>query len=144
MNSVNPFRIEGQKTASFEIVDQARLRPGHPCPPGRQRRQHHRVLEGLPRVRRRRHRRGHASHVGLPAAGAAPIVLGHPVPNPETIATAIRIGNPASRQQAVAARDDSDGVIEAVTDDEILAAYRLPRRRRACSANRPVPPEWPD
>ena len=61
---------------------------------------------------------------GFQAAGAAPIVLGHPVEKPETIATAIRIGNPASWQQAIAARDESGGLIETVTDDEILAAYR--------------------
>jgi threonine synthase len=62
---------------------------------------------------------------GFQAAGAAPIVLGHRVDRPETLATAIRIGNPASWQQAEAARDDSGGVIDAVTDDEILAAYHL-------------------
>ena len=62
---------------------------------------------------------------GFQAAGAAPIVLGHPVDEPETIATAIRIGNPASWRQAQEARDDSGGVIESVTDEEILAAHRL-------------------
>jgi threonine synthase len=62
---------------------------------------------------------------GFQAAGSAPIVLGHPIENPDTIATAIRIGNPASWQFADAARDESGGVIEAVTDDEILAAYRF-------------------
>ena len=62
--------------------------------------------------------------LGFQAAGAAPIVLGHAVERPETIATAIRIGNPASWQRAVEARDASGGAIEAVTDDEILAAYR--------------------
>jgi threonine synthase len=62
---------------------------------------------------------------GFQAAGAAPIVLGHPVDEPETLATAIRIGNPASWQQAEAARDDSGGVIDSVTDEQILAAHRL-------------------
>ena len=61
---------------------------------------------------------------GFQAAGAAPLVHGHPVEHPETIATAIRIGNPASWSKAIAARDDSGGRIDAVTDDEILAAYR--------------------
>ncbi len=61
---------------------------------------------------------------GFQAAGAAPIVLGHPVVHPETFATAIRIGNPASWEKATAARDESGGLIDAVTDDEILAAYR--------------------
>ena len=71
---------------------------------------------------------------GFQAAGAAPIVLGHPVEHPETIATAIRIGNPASWEKAIAARDESGGLIEAVTDDEILAAYRDlgPRRAYFC------------
>ena len=125
VNSVNPFRIEGQKTASFEIVDQLGSAPDiHALPVGnagnitaywKGYREYAAdgTAAGTPRM------------WGFQAAGAAPIVLGHPVPNPETIATAIRIGNPASWQQAVAARDDSDGVIEAVTDDEILAAYRL-------------------
>ena len=62
---------------------------------------------------------------GFQASGAAPIVLGHPVENPETIATAIRIGNPASWKQAEAARDESGGLIDMVTDDEIIAAYRF-------------------
>ena len=62
---------------------------------------------------------------GFQAAGAAPIVLGHPVDQPETIATAIRIGNPASWTQAIAARDESGGLIDAVTDEQILAAHRL-------------------
>ena len=62
---------------------------------------------------------------GFQAAGAAPIVLGHPVDAPDTVATAIRIGNPASWQQALAARDESGGLIDAVTDEEILAAHRL-------------------
>ena len=61
---------------------------------------------------------------GFQAAGAAPLVLGHPVEHPETIATAIRIGNPASWQGAIDARDDSEGLIDSVTDDEIVAAYR--------------------
>ena len=66
---------------------------------------------------------------GFQAAGAAPIVSGDPVADPETIASAIRIGNPASWQSAVAARDESGGVIEAVTDEQILAAYRLLAQR---------------
>jgi threonine synthase len=68
---------------------------------------------------------------GFQAAGAAPIVLGHPVLKPMTIATAIRIGNPASWQQAEAARDESGGLIESVTDKQILEAYRLLARKEA-------------
>ncbi|MBU6245631.1 MAG: threonine synthase [Actinomycetales bacterium] len=125
VNSVNPARIEGQKTVSFEIVDQLVRAPDIHCLPvgnagnitaaWRGYQEYHRdgLAEGRPRM------------WGFQAAGAAPIVLGEPVRNPETIATAIRIGNPASWEQAVAARDESGGRIAAVTDDEILAAYRM-------------------
>ena len=125
VNSVNPHRLEGQKTAAFEVCDdlgRAARRPGHP---GRERRQHQRLLGRLPRLPRRPGR-----STGCPGCtasrrpGAAPIVLGHPVAEPETIATAIRIGDPASWSKAIAARDESGGRIEAVTDDEILEAYR--------------------
>ena len=74
VNSVNPYRIEGQKTAAFEICDALGARAGRALHPGRQRGQHHRVLEGLPRVRRRRHRRATPRMFGFQAAGAAPIV----------------------------------------------------------------------
>lgn len=124
VNSVNPYRIEGQKTASFEIVDALGVAPDIHCLPvgnagnitayWRGYREYAAEgISGLPRM------------WGFQAAGAAPIVLGHPVPSPETIATAIRIGNPASWLQAEAARDESAGRIDSVTDDEILAAYRL-------------------
>ena len=73
---------------------------------------------------------------GFQAEGAAPIVLGHPVDHPETIATAIRIGNPASWDQAEQARDESGGMIRAVTDEQILAAHRLLSARRASSSSR--------
>ena len=125
VNSVNPARIEGQKTASFEIVDQLGAAPDiHALPVGNAgnitaywKGYVEYAADGVASSRPRMW--------GFQAAGAAPIVLGRPVDHPETLATAIRIGNPASWQQAVAARDESDGVIEAVTDDEILAAYRL-------------------
>lgn len=124
VNSVNPVRIEGQKTASFEVVDLLGRAPDiHALPVGnagnitaywRGYNEYHRDgLSALPRM------------WGFQAAGAAPLVLGSPVAAPETIATAIRIGNPASWEAAVAARDDSGGVIDSVTDEEILAAYRL-------------------
>ena len=113
----------------------ARRRPRHPLPAGRQRRQHHGLLEGLPRVpprqRAARSRRRKLPQMwGFQAAGAAPIVLGHPVDDPDTIATAIRIGNPASWKQAEAARDESGGRIESVTDEQILAAHRILSRPR--------------
>jgi len=125
VNSVNPDRIEGQKTASFEIVDLLGNAPDIHCLPvgnagnitayWKGYREYHQdgIAEQLPRM------------WGFQAAGAAPIVNGEPVRSPETIATAIRIGNPASWQQAEEARDDSGGVIDAVTDDAILDAYRL-------------------
>jgi threonine synthase len=124
VNSVNPYRIEGQKTAAFEVVDDLGRAPDIlAIPVGNAGnitaywagfREYHAagLAPNLPRM------------MGFQAAGAAPIVLGHPVEHPETVATAIRIGNPASWERATAARDESGGLIEAVTDDEILAAYR--------------------
>ncbi|GAC1339205.1 MAG: threonine synthase [Candidatus Dormibacteria bacterium] len=124
VNSVNPFRIEGQKTAAFEVVDELGDAPnvlaipvgnaGNITAYWRGFREYHRdgLCRTLPRM------------LGAQAAGAAPIVLGHPVPDPDTIATAIRIGNPASWQSALAARDESEGLIDAVSDDEIRAAQR--------------------
>ncbi|MDX6224181.1 MAG: threonine synthase [Frankiales bacterium] len=125
VNSVNPYRIEGQKTAAFEIVDTLGDAPHVHCLPvgnagnitaywkgyGEY------AVDGLASRRPRM--------LGFQAAGAAPIVVGAPVANPQTIATAIRIGNPASWQQALAARDESGGAIQSVTDRQILDAYRL-------------------
>ena len=125
VNSVNPFRIEGQKTASFEVIDALGFAPDmHVLPVGNagnitaywkgyKEYFEDGLSKSLPQM------------WGFQAAGAAPIVLGHKVDNPETIATAIRIGNPASWQQAVDARDESGGLIDSVTDEEILSAYRL-------------------
>ena len=122
VNSVNPARIEGQKTGGLRGRGRARRRARHPLPAGRQRRQHHRVLEGLhASTRVDADLPGPATRTprmwGFQAAGAAPIVAGPPGRrSPTTIATAIRIGNPASWRQAEQARDESGGVIEAVTD----------------------------
>ena len=125
VNSVNPVRIEGQKTASFEIVDMLGRAPDIHCLPvgnagnitaywrGYMEYQRDGLAASTPRM------------WGFQAAGAAPLVNGAPVLNPETIATAIRIGNPASWDFAIAARDESGGLIDSVTDEEILAAYRL-------------------
>ncbi len=124
VNSVNPFRLEGQKTAAFEVCDDLGRAPdilaipvgnagnisaywagfGDYAAAG--------LIDAVPRM------------FGFQAAGAAPIVRGEPIEHPDTVATAIRIGNPASWTKAVAARDESGGRIDAVTDDEILAAYR--------------------
>jgi len=125
VNSVNPYRIEGQKTASFEVVDMLGYAPDiHVLPVGNagnitaywkgyNEYFNDGISKQLPQM------------WGFQAAGSAPIVIGEVVKNPETIATAIRIGNPASWQQAVDARDSSGGLIDSVTDEEILAAYRL-------------------
>jgi len=132
VNSVNPDRIEGQKTGAFEIVDALGDAPDiHALPVGNAGNitaywkgfREYAGLDGgsgLPAVAT-----GTPAMWGFQAAGSAPIVAGHPITHPETIATAIRIGNPASWQQAEQARDQSGGVIEAVTDEQILAAHRI-------------------
>lgn len=125
VNSVNPDRIQGQKTGSFEVVDVLGDAPTiHALPVGNAGnitaywKGYVEYLEA-----------GVSTHLpqmwGFQAAGAAPIVAGHPITDPETIATAIRIGNPASWEQAVEARDTSKGVIESVTDEQILLAHRI-------------------
>jgi threonine synthase len=125
VNSINPYRIEGQKTAAFEIVDAFGDAPDyHFIPVGNAGN-----ITAYWRGYREYHEAGRSTikpkMMGFQAAGAAPIVLGHPVEAPETIATAIRIGNPASWQSAVEAASESMGAIDLVTDDEILAAYRF-------------------
>jgi threonine synthase len=125
VNSVNPFRIEGQKTASFEVIDALGSAPDiHVMPVGNAG-NITAYWKGYLEYKKLGHAKTLPAMWGFQAAGAAPIVTGAPVKNPETIATAIRIGNPASWQQAVAARDESKGLIDMVTDDEILGAYRL-------------------
>jgi threonine synthase len=125
VNSVNPDRIAGQKTAAFEICDQLGDAPSHHFLPvgnagnitaywaGYQEYQTVGLATRVPKM------------MGYQAAESAPIVLGHPIDDPHTVATAIKIGNPASWKGAERARDDSGGVIDMVTDAEILAAYRM-------------------
>ncbi|HEX2706241.1 MAG TPA: threonine synthase, partial [Candidatus Lustribacter sp.] len=129
VNSVNPARIEGQKTASFEIVDALGDAPAIHCLPVGNAGNITAYWRGYREYHAGSDTPGPATHLpqmwGFQAAGSAPIVAGHPIDHPETIATAIRIGNPASWEQAVAARDDSAGRIEAVTDEQILAAHRI-------------------
>jgi threonine synthase len=123
VNSINPFRIEGQKTAAFEIMDELDDAPEFHAIPVGNAGNITAYWKGYQEYRKA----GRASRLprmlGFQAAGAAPIVRGEIVEHPETIATAIRIGNPASWKTAVEARDASGGRIEAVTDEEILAAY---------------------
>jgi threonine synthase len=125
VNSLNPYRIEGQKTGAFEIYDDlGRVPDYHAIPVGNagnitaywkgyKEYKSAGIINSLPRM------------IGFQADGAAPIVKGHIIENPQTLATAIKIGNPASWKQAEAARDESGGLIEAVTDDEILEAYKM-------------------
>src|ERR1700722_11834814 len=131
VNSINPYRIEGQKTGAFEIVDVLGDAPDIHCIPvgnagnitaywkGYREYQDAGRVTKLPRM------------FGFQAAGAAPIVAGHPIDNPETVATAIRIGRPASWYGATAAASESGGAIAAVTDDEILDAYRYLAREES-------------
>ncbi|MFA6599753.1 MAG: threonine synthase [Candidatus Omnitrophota bacterium] len=124
VNSLNPYRIEGQKTAAFEIIDDLDDAPEYHVIPVGNAGNITAYWKGYKEYRRAGKSTRLPVMLGFQAAGSAPIVLGHPVEKPETIATAIRIGNPASWQQAVAARDESGGLIEAVTDEEITQAYR--------------------
>jgi len=125
VNSVNEYRILGQKTAAYEIVDALGDAPDVHCIPVGNAGNITAYWLGYCEEAAA----GRAGHrpvmLGFQAAGAAPIVLGRPVDHPQTIATAIRIGNPASWARAVAARDESGGDIASVTDRQILAAYRL-------------------
>jgi len=125
VNSLNPDRIEGQKTAAFEIIDDLGDAPDYLFIPVGNAGNITAYWKGFGEYRRA----GKASHspkmMGFQAAGAAPIVLGKVVKQPKTIATAIRIGNPASWQKAIAARDESGGIIDCVSDDEIMNAYRM-------------------
>jgi threonine synthase len=128
VNSVNPFRIEGQKTAAFEIVDVLGEAPDYLFIPVGNAGNITAYWKGFVEYHRLGKARQRPHMMGFQAAGAAPIVLGRPVEDPQTVASAIRIGNPASWKAAVAARDESGGVIDAVSDDEILDAYhRLAR-----------------
>ncbi len=126
VNSVNPFRLQGQKTAAFEVCDQlcGRAPDYHFLPVGNAG-NISAYWMGYQEYFERGKVRSKPKMMGWQAAGAAPIVEGHIVEKPETIATAIRIGNPASWKLAEAARDLSGGVIDKVTDEQILAAYKL-------------------
>ena len=125
VNSVNPYRIEGQKTAAFEISDALGDAPDYLCIPVGNAGNITAYWKGFKEYHQMEVTTHTPQMYGFQAEGAAPIVRGQIVENPETIATAIRIGNPASWQSAAEARDESGGLIDAVTDEEILAAYKL-------------------
>ena len=124
VNSVNPERIEGQKTAAFEIVDTLGDAPDVLCLPVGNAGNITAYWRGFVEYYQLENSTRKPIMRGFQAAGAAPLVEGHPIEKPETIASAIRIGNPASWQGAMLARDESGGGIDALTDDEILSAYR--------------------
>lgn len=125
VNSLNPYRLDGQKTAAFEICNYLGFAPTYHFLPvgnagnitaywrGYKEFNERGIIKTLPKM------------FGFEAEGAAPIVQGHPIKNPETVASAIRIGNPSSWDSAVHARDESGGVIDMVSDDEIIYAYKL-------------------
>ncbi len=123
VNSVNPHRIEGQKTGAFEIVDVLGDAPDVHCIPVGNAGNISAYWKGYIQYKEAGRSTKLPKMCGFQAAGAAPIVLGHPVEHPDTIATAIRIGNPASWYSATAAASESGGSISAVTDDEIMDAY---------------------
>ena len=125
VNSLNPYRIEGQKTGSFEICDDLGEAPDFHVIPVGNAGNITAYWKGYKEYKKEGKINKLPKMLGFQAEGAAPIVLGHPVKNPETIATAIRIGNPASWKQAEEARDESGGLIDMVSDEQILDAYKL-------------------
>ena len=124
VNSVNPYRLEGQKTGAFEVCDDLGGAPDILAIPVGNAGNISAYWAGFREYAAAGLVASTPAMYGFQAAGAAPLVSGRPVDHPDTIATAIRIGNPASWDKAIAARDESGGRIDAVTDDEILAAYR--------------------
>jgi threonine synthase len=124
VNSVNPFRIAGQKTAAFEVCEDLGGAPDYLAIPVGNAGNITAYWQGFTEYCEAGLVETRPVLLGFQAAGAAPLVNGAPVERPETVATAIRIGQPASGEQALRARDESHGVIEAVTDDEIIGAYR--------------------
>ena len=125
VNSLNPHRIEGQKTAAFEIIDVLGEAPDYLFIPVGTAGNITAYWKGFVEYYQLGKAKKKPLMMGFQAEGAAPIVRGHAIEKPETVATAIRIGNPASWQKAVAARDESGGIINMVSDDEILSAQKL-------------------
>jgi threonine synthase len=125
VNSLNPHRIEGQKTAAFEIIDALGEAPDYLFIPVGNAGNITAYWKGFVEYYQLGRAKKKPRMMGFQAEGAAPIVRGYPIEKPETVASAIRIGNPASWQGAVAARDESGGVIDIVSDEEILFAQRL-------------------
>ena len=144
VNSINPYRIEGQKTAAFEIVDSLGEAPDYLFIPVGNAGNITAYWKGFVEYHKLGKSKILPKMMGFQAEGAAPIVRGYPIEHPETVATAIRIGNPASWTKATAARDESGGLIDMVSDDEILAAQKLLAAKAVSSVNRPQRLRWPD
>ena len=125
VNSINPYRIEGQKSAAFEVCDQLGDVPHYHALPVGNAGNISAYWKGYKEYMEKGKIKSLPKMLGFQASGAAPIILGHPIEKPETVATAIRIGNPASWQTAVQARDESGGTIDVVTDEEILQAQKM-------------------
>ncbi|MGV2831841.1 threonine synthase [Myxosarcina sp. GI1(2024)] len=125
VNSVNPYRLEGQKTAAFEIIDVLADAPDWLCIPVGNAGNITAYWMGFCEYHQANKSTRLPKMMGFQAAGAAPLISGKPVTTPDTVATAIRIGNPANWQKAIAVREASQGEFNIVTDEEILAAYRL-------------------
>ena len=125
VNSINPFRIEGQKTAAFEIIDELGDSPDSLFIPVGNAGNITAYWKGFTEYLKYEKSSKLPILMGYQAEGAAPLVKGEPIEKPETIASAIRIGNPASWESAIAARNESGGLIDSVTDDEILSAYEM-------------------
>ncbi len=125
VNSINPYRIEGQKTAAFEICDELGKAPDYQCIPVGNAGNITAYWKGYKEYKEKGKIKSLPKMLGFQASGAAPIVEKRVIEKPETIATAIRIGNPASWKKAEEARDESGGLIDKVTDEKILEAYKL-------------------
>ena len=142
VNSVNPHRLQGQKTAAFEVCEDLGGAPDYLAIPVGNAGNISAYWMGFTDYRAAGIVDTVPVMLGFQAAGAAPLVLGHTVSHPETIATAIRIGQPASGDKALRARDESGGRIEAVTDEQTSRLTATSPAWRASSASLPVPPRW--
>lgn len=125
VNSINPYRLEGQKTAAYEVVESLGDAPIYHALPVGNAGNITAYWAGYKEFYQEKKSKRLPQMLGFQAAGAAPIVLGHAVEKPETVATAIRIGNPANWKTALQVREESKGLIDSVTDQEILQAYQL-------------------
>ncbi len=134
VNSVNPYRLEGQKTAAFEVVDQLGRAPDYLAIPVGNAGNISAYWKGFKEYKERGLSSTLPKMLGFQAEGSAALVRGEPIADPQTLATAIRIGNPASWKLAVAAYQDSAGLVDSVTDDEIVEAYKLMASREGIFA----------